>query len=112
MRKLVIIGLSALLLAGCGSGLVQIDEGNNAGPAAGGPGGPSQPNAPGPVRPARTSREGTIRACVEDLTRSLPRGTNIQPLCECTVDRMLAGTGQMDALRQCAREQNVTLPGQ
>lgn len=107
--RMIVIGFAAALLAGCG-GLVQIDEGNGAGPAAGGPGGQGAPA--GPIRPARNTREGTIQACVADLGRSLPRETNVQALCECTVDRMIAGTGQMDAVRQCAREQNVTLPGQ
>ena len=109
MRMIVVTGLAAALLAGCG-GLVQIEEGNGAGPAAGGPGGQGAPA--GPIRPGRNSREGTIQACVQDLTRSLPRGTNVQALCECTVDKMIAGTGQMDSVRQCAAEQRITLPGQ
>lgn len=114
MRMIVIAGLSAALLAGCGS-MVQIDEGNGAGPAAGGPGaqgGPSGPAPATPIRPGRNSREGTIAACLADLSRSLPRGTNVQALCECSVDRMIAGTPQMEAVRQCAAEQRVTLPGQ
>lgn len=111
--RMIVTGLSALLIAGCGSGLVQIDEGNNTGPgpgpAVGGPGGQGAPAAP---RPGRATREGTIAACVQDLGRSLPQGTNVQALCECAVDRMIAGTGQMDAVRQCAAAQRVTLPGQ
>jgi hypothetical protein len=105
--RITVIAFAAVLLAGCG-GLVQIDEGNGTGSA-----GPDGRVAPaGPIRPARNTREGTIQACVADLGRSLPQGANVQALCECTVDRMIAGTGQMDAVRQCARDQNVTLPGQ
>jgi hypothetical protein len=111
MRK-IFIGLSAALLAGCGSGLVQLDEGNGAGPAAGAPGAPNAPNTPGPIRPARNSREATIAACVQDLSRNLPPGTNVHALCECSVDRMIARTSQGEAVRQCAAEQRVTLPGQ
>lgn len=121
MRMIILAGLSALLLAGCGP---TVDIGNLGGPAAEpggeqgnaaapGPGGGSQSGPLGgqPPRPGRNTREGTIAACVADLTRNLPPGTNVPPLCECAVDRMIAGTPQMDAVRQCAREQNVTLPG-
>lgn len=108
--RMIVIGLTALSLAGCGQGLVQIDGGNQAGPAMGG--GPGRPGGQGGQRPGAPSREGTIAACVQDLSRSLPQGTNVQALCTCTVDRMIAGTGQMDAVRQCATEQNIRLPGQ
>lgn len=112
--RMIFVGLAAALLAGCGSGLVQIDEGNNTGPAAGNPAAPGAPSAPGtptPIRPGRNTREATVAACVADLSRSLPPGTNVQALCGCSVDRMIAGTPQMEAVRQCAAEQRVTLPG-
>jgi hypothetical protein len=116
--RMIVIGLAAALLAGCG-GLVQIDEGNGAGPAAGGPGGgdgskPSGqggPAAPGGPGTGRNTREATIAACVRDLGRSLPRGTDVPRLCGCAVDRMIARTPQNDAVRQCAAEQNVRVPG-
>lgn len=128
--RLIVTGLAAALLAGCGSGLVDIDnmggpaaapgagspaapggQGPQAGPQGGSPGGP--PGNPMTPRPGgRNTREGTIAACVADLSRSLPQGTNVPALCECSVDRMIAGTPQMDAVRQCAREQNVRLPGE
>ena len=110
--RMIVTGLAAALLAGCGSGLVQLDEGNHSGPAAGGTGAPNTPNNPGPIRPGRNTREATVAACVEDLGRNLPRGTDLQALCGCAVDRMIAGTPQMEAVRQCAAEQRVTLPGQ
>jgi hypothetical protein len=118
--RMIVTGLAAVLLAGCGA---YVDIDNLGGPAAGSGAGQPTGNAaaPGQQRPqggpmaprtGRATREGTIAACVEDLSRSLPRGTDFQALCTCSVDRMIAGTPQMDAVRQCAREQNVTLPGQ
>lgn len=117
--RMILTGLAAAMLAGCG-GLVQVEEGggNGAGPGASGPGapgaqgGPSGPAPATPIRPGRNTRESTIAACVQDLSQSLPQGTNVQALCECSVDRMIAGTGQMEAVRACAAEQRVTLPGQ
>ena len=122
--RMIVTGLAAALLAGCGSGMVDLD--NIAGPQAGpgaGAGNVAAPAAPGPQsgpqgnpmapRPGgRNTREGTIAACVADLSRSLPQGTNVPALCECSVDRMIGGTPQMDAVRQCAREQSVRLPGE
>ena len=119
--RMIVIGLAAVLLAGCGSGLVQIDEGNGAGPETGaagdpskpaGQGGPAAPGAPAPTPGVgRSSREATIAECVTDLGRSLPRGTNVPALCTCAVDRMIARMPQRDAVRQCATEQNVRVPG-
>lgn len=115
--RMIVTGLAAALLAGCGP---TVDLGNMGGPAGGpGQGNPAAPGAQGPQgnpvtpRPGgRNTREGTIAACVADLSRNLPQGTNVPALCECAVDRMIAGAPQMDAVRQCAREQNVRLPGE
>ena len=122
--RMFVTGLAAALLAGCGP---TVDLGNMGGPAGGREqGNPAAPGAPGaqgpqgrpqgnPMTPrpgGRNTREGTIAACVADLSRSLPQGTNVPALCECAVDRMIAGTPQMDAVRQCARAQNVRLPGE
>jgi len=116
--RMFVTGLAAALLAGCGP---TVDLGNMSGPqagpgagsgnvAAGAPGPQGNPMTPRPG--GRNTREGTIAACVADLSRSLPQGTNVPALCECAVDRMIAGTPQMDAVRQCARAQNVRLPGE
>lgn len=117
---MIVTGLAAaLLLAGCGSGLVDIDNlggaaaGNGAAPGA--ERGPQDPGGQGsPPRPGgrRNSREALIENCTADLGRNLPRGTDVPALCTCAVERMMQRVPQMDAVRQCAREQNVPLPGQ
>ena len=109
--RMIITGLSAVLLAGCGSGLVQLDNGGGSAPAPGNiaaPGAPGRPTGPGP---SRTSREGMIAECSADLGRNLPRGTDIAALCACAVDRIFQRVPQRDAVRLCAAEQNVRLPG-
>ena len=113
--RMIIAGLSAVLLAGCGA-YVDIDNaaGPGSGPAAGNVAAPGTPAPGAPTRPGgrRNSREAMLEDCAADLGRNLPRGTDIAALCSCAVDRVMARVPQMEAVRQCAREQNVTLPGQ
>ncbi|MGQ0661226.1 hypothetical protein [Sphingosinicella sp.] len=111
--RMFMMGMAAAALAGCQ--LLTIDEGNGTGPAAGpaagnmaAPGAPGAPAAPGG---RRNSREVMIADCSVDLGRSLPAGTDITALCTCSVDRMLARVPQRDAVRQCAAELRITLPG-
>lgn len=117
--RILVTGLSALLLAGC-SGLVTIDEagGNGAGAGTGDPSKPENAAAPSlgggggnGMRPARNSREAMIAECAQDLGRSAPRGTDVAALCTCSVERMFQRVPQRDAVRQCAAEQSVQLPG-
>lgn len=116
--RIILAGIAAILLAGCGSGLVQIDQGNGAGPAAGsGPGaqgGPSGPAPATPIRPGprRNSREAIIEDCTADVTRTMPPGTDVARFCACAADRMVARVPQREAARQCAAELNIRLPGE
>ncbi len=112
--RIFIAGLSAVLLAGCGNPALVGNMGN--GSATGGPGMPGNIMMPGlgggnSMGPSRTSREGMIAECSQDLGRNAPPGTDIAALCTCSVDKMFERIPQRDAVRQCATEQNVALPG-
>lgn len=116
--RIFIAGLSAALLAGCGNPALIGNMGN--GPATGGPGMPGNLTMPSlgggggggnAMGPSRTSREGMIAECSQDLGRNAPQGTDIAALCTCSVDKMFERVPQRDAVRQCATEQNVALPG-
>lgn len=118
--RMILVGLAAAMLAGCG-GLVQVEDGggNGAGPGAGGPaapgaqGGPSGPAPATPIRPGarRNSRAEIIEDCTADVARSMPAGTDVARFCACAADRMVARVPQQEAARQCAAEQNIRLPG-
>jgi hypothetical protein len=114
--RMLVIGFAALSLAGCG-GLVRIDDGGGNGATAGDPSKPENGAVPSlggggnAVRPARNSREAMIADCTQDLARSAPQGTDVAALCTCSVERMFQRVPQRDAVRQCAAEQNVRMPG-
>lgn len=136
MRLMLALGLSTALLAACNNPVANNSSGNAAagnlstpapggnvtapggnmmvpgGEADGGPGGMGQ-NGMAPGGAGRgESREGMLAECVGGAPGNVPPGTDVNALCGCAVDRVMAGSGQRDAIRQCADEQGVQLsPG-
>ena len=110
--RMIATGLAAVLLAGCGGAEVA----NNAAGNAAAPANVAAPvdpaaAAPGNAAAARPgeSREQMIAECSEGAPGNVAEGTDIAALCGCAVDRVIAGSGQNAAVRQCADEQGVRL---
>lgn len=124
--RMILIGLSAALLAGCGVAMTNNSSGNAAAPAnTAAPANSSAPASPGNMMlpggegdaggnstaaGGRNSREALLVDCAQEATGNLPQGTDVARLCGCAVDRHLGGATQSDSMRQCAAEQNVDLP--
>lgn len=106
----ITIGLAAMaslcLLAGCNRGAAN-NSANAPAPAQNA----AEPAANAPAPAASASRDNEVRECVSDLSRRTAPGADVGALCGCAVDRVAAGTGQNDAVAQCAAEQHVTLSG-
>ena len=109
MRMIVATGLAAVLLAGCGGQVANnAAEGNAAAPVnvvAPAPAAPGNAAASGPGE----SREEMIAECSAGAPGNVAEGTDIAALCGCAVDKVIAGSGQNAAVRQCADEQGVRL---
>lgn len=123
--RLILTGLAAITLAAC----------NNAGSTANsGDGNDSAANAAASAEPANLamppaglapvgnaiapgngsaaggqSREALLADCTSGAPGNVPDGTDVAALCGCAVDKVLAGAGQRESIRQCATEQNVRL---
>ena len=125
--RMILVGLSAALLAGCGGATIANNSsGNAAAPAnTAAPSAPINPanmvlpggeeDASGPANstaadgaPSR-NREQLLAECTDQGRAMLPAGTDVAALCGCAVDRHLAGARRNEAMRQCAAEQNVRL---
>ncbi|MDQ8758118.1 hypothetical protein RCO27_17975 [Sphingosinicella sp. LHD-64] len=55
------------------------------------------------------SRAALLADCTSGAPGNVPEGTDVAALCGCAVDKVLAGAGQNESIRQCAAEQNVRL---
>lgn len=126
--RMILLGLSAALLAGCsGAAVTNNSSGNAAAPANNAaPASPINPanmvlpggedDAGGPANSAAAggapsrNREELLAECTDQGSAMLPPGTDVAALCGCAVDRHLAGARRNEAMRQCATEQNVRLP--
>ena len=110
--RMIFAGLAAVLLAGCGGADIANNaaSGNDAAPAQVAPANVAAPapGATGPGRPGE-SREEMIAECSSGAPGNVAEGTDIAALCGCAVDRVIAGSGQREAIRQCAAEQGVRL---
>ena len=114
--RMIFAGLAAVLLAGCGGADVANNaaSGNDAATAnAVAPVAPANesagaPGAAGPGRPGE-SREEMIAECSSGAPGNVAEGTDIAALCGCAVDRVIAGSGQREAIRQCAEQQGARL---
>lgn len=100
-RSLLALGLVALLAA-CGS--APDNASDDAAPVAN-----LTPPAPGNSA-ALGDRPALLERCRARAAILAPPGTDIEALCDCTVDRVIAGAERMDAARQCAAELGVTRP--
>jgi len=126
--RMFLVGLSAALLAGCGSVPANNSSGNAVAPGnAAAPATPAMPTnmvLPGGEGDAAETGNGMaaggsgggnraqmLAECTQEATSELPAGTDAAGLCGCAVDRVMAGAGRGDAMRLCATERNVRLPG-
>jgi hypothetical protein len=123
--RMILVGLSAALLASCGG----VSVSNNASGNAAAPvnsAAPATPTMPGNlVMPggeddagggnasagAGGNRDALLASCTAEARGALPQSVDVARLCGCAVDRHLGGATQSEAMRQCATEQNVALPG-
>lgn len=125
--RMILVGLTAALLTACNG----MTAGNNA--SAGNAAAPANtatsapPLSPGnlvmpggeedagsgaaPGGGEGNDREAMLASCTQEAGAALPPGTDVARLCGCAVDRALAGAQRPAAMRQCATEQNVQLPG-
>ncbi len=122
--RMFLVGLTATLLAGCGAPNAGNGSGNaaaagNAAASSGQsmpanmilPGGESDAAGPGNGMAAGGGdRTQMLAECTQEVTSELP-GADAPGLCGCAVDRVMAGAGRGEAMRQCATERNVRLPG-
>jgi len=114
--RIVLVGLSAALLAGCNATpVVNNSAGNSLMPGnVAAPGAPAFPGAPGngmaPPAISQAQRADMIGECTTELRRGAPAGANVEALCTCSVDGMAAGAPQEQAVRQCAQQQGIVLP--
>lgn len=76
-------------------------------PAAGNQGAAARDGQAGP---RGQSRAEMLADCTSEARAMLP-GADAGALCGCAVDRVLAGARRNDAVRQCAAQLNVRLPG-
>jgi hypothetical protein len=132
LMRMILAGLSAALLAGCGGATIANNSGsgnaaapvNTAVPSApinpanmvlpGGEedaGGPANRTANSTAAGGATgrNREALLAECTDQGRAMLPAGTDVAALCGCAVDRHLAGARRNAAMRQCAAERNVRL---
>lgn len=122
--RLFLTGLAALSLAACGAadsatntssaGNAADSVLNSAGPAVPATGPVPDGNEIAPGNSTGTaaggqSRESLLADCTSGAPGNVPEGTNVAALCGCAVDKVLAGSGQNESIRQCAAEQNVRL---
>lgn len=129
--RMILVGLSAALLAGCNMAAVTNNGSGNAAAPPANTAAPAQPinpenmvlpgseedaggaaNGSAPAGPANGNRAELLEECTSQGRAMLPQGTDVAALCGCAVDRHLAGTRRNEAMRQCATEQDVRLPGQ
>lgn len=130
--RMILVGLSAALLAGCNTAAVTNNGSSNATAAPANGAAPAQPpinpenmvlpggeedaggpaNSSAPAGSANGNRAELLEECTSQGRAMLPQGTDVAALCGCAVDRHLAGTRRNEAMRQCATEQDVRLPGQ
>ncbi len=125
--RLILTSLAALALAACnnaGSAANDSATGNDGAASAAVAAGPANLSAP----PAGLAPDGNMAAagnsaaaaggqsraalladCTSGAPGNVPDGTNVAALCGCAVDKVLAGSGQNESIRQCAAEQNVRL---
>ena len=109
--RMILAGLAAALLAGCGGA----DVANNAAADnAAAPANTAAPLDPAPAAPGNAagpgeSREEMIAECSAGAPGNVAEGTDVAALCGCAVDRVIAGSGQREAIRQCAEQQGVRL---
>lgn len=130
--RILLLGLSAALLAGCNmlpagnnSSGGNVSAGNAAAPAPGGnalapggnmmlPGGESDAGgnsaAAGP-RGGGESRAEMMEECTSGAPGNVAEGTDVNRLCSCAVDRVMQGQPQRQSILQCAQEQGVELTG-
>jgi hypothetical protein len=64
----------------------------------------------GPAGAGGQNRAEMLEECTSQARAMLP-GANAGALCTCAVDRVLAGAERRAAVRQCAAQLNVRLPG-
>jgi len=110
--RMILAGLAAALLAGCGGA----DVANRAAADnAAAPANTAAPVDPAPAAPGNAaagpgeSREEMIAECSAGAPGNVAEGTDVAALCGCAVDRVIAGSGQREAIRQCAEQQGVRL---
>lgn len=123
--RLILTGLAAISLAACDNAGSTTNSGDGSGSAANAaasaepanltvpPTGPvpdGNATAPGNSSAAGgQSREALLADCTSGAPGNVPDGTDVAALCGCAVDKVLAGAGQNESIRQCATEQNVRL---
>lgn len=123
--RLILTGLAVITLAACnnaGSTANTSDSNDSAANAAAGaePANLTMPPAElapdgNVVAPGNSSaaggqsREALLADCTSGAPGNVPDGTDVAALCGCAVDKVLAGAGQNESIRQCATEQNVRL---
>lgn len=126
MRQLLLV--TALLLAGCGGAPAGNDGAASNGavnatvpplPANDLPAATDNTTAAGPADnataadtrrgPTGLTRPEMIEECTSQAQAMLP-GVEPGPLCDCSVDRALAGVQRNQAVRQCAAQLNIRLP--
>lgn len=122
--RMFLVGLAAALLAGCGAVTATNSSGNATAPGNAAapatpampanmmlPGGESDAAGPGNGMATGGDRAQMLAECTQEATAELPAGTDAAGLCGCAVDRVVAGAGRGEAMRLCAAERNVQLPG-
>ena len=113
--RLILVSLTAALLASCnGMAVTNNGSGNAAATNAAAPANSSAPATPGNmVLPGdegdaggnsaaagdRNSREALLADCTQEAGGALPPGTDAAALCSCAVDRHLAGATQRSTRR-------------
>lgn len=120
MRYLLALAPLALLAA-CGGNKAANNSakapGNSAAVNAAAPG--PAPVTMAPAGPAavpsgpqvQAARADMIAECARDAGPEMPAGVDVEALCGCAVDQVMAGASENDATRACAAQIGVTMPG-
>lgn len=125
--RIFLVAATAALLAGCGAASTANNSSDNAAtvnetlpaeaPVDAVPGSlnnvtePTGNESAAAGGGANGSRQEMWLECTVEAGARLPAGTDVAALCNCAVDRVIAGGQRNAAIRQCAAEQNVQLPG-
>jgi hypothetical protein len=108
--RMILVTASLALLAACGGGNKSANGSAGNAAAAGPAGNFAGPSAAADPTPA-AHRASEIGECSQDMGRHLPPGSDVAGLCGCAVDKVAAGTPQGEAVRQCADQLHITVPG-